>query len=275
MLGLGLGLIYRTTKFLDISFAGTVSCACYTLYLFVERLGQSWIVGFALALASATCLAFVAHGIFLRRQRNMADAPLVLLLASLGIYVVLQNIAALAFGNDPRVIRRGSVEVGHRFSGVYLTDVQLLTIAIGLLLFVGVLVLINYTRLGQRIRAVSSDPDLAGVVGVRVNEVKFWAVGIGSVLGAAAGILAALDTSMTPTMGFRLLLNGLIVMIIGGVGSVGGLLGGALLLAAAQNFTAYYVGDKWTDAVSFLILIGFLIWKPLGFSGQRLRKVEV
>jgi branched-chain amino acid transport system permease protein len=245
------------------------------VYFFVERLGQSWIVGLFLALAVAICFACVVHWLLFHRLRNEAEAPLILLLASLGIYIVLQNSVALAFGTDPRVIRRGSVEVGHRILGAYLTGLQLVTIAVGLSLFVGVLWLINCTRLGQTIRAVSSDPDLASVVGVRVNRVKFWVIGIGSTLGAVAGILAALDTSMTPTMGFRLLLNGMIVMIIGGVGSVGGLLGGALLLAAAQNFTAYYLGNKWTDAVAFLILIGFLIWKPLGFSGQRLRKVEV
>jgi branched-chain amino acid transport system permease protein len=76
-------------------------------------------------------------------------------------------------------------------------------------------------------------------------------------------------------MGFHLLINGVIVMIIGGVGSIAGILGGALLLATAQHLAAYRLGSGWMDAVAFLILIGFLIWKPLGFSGRRLKKVEM
>ena len=80
---------------------------------------------------------------------------------------------------------------------------------------------------------------------------------------------------MTPTMGFNLLLYGVVAMIIGGVGSYRGLLAGAFLVAASQHLAAYYIDTKWMDAVAYLILIAFLLWKPLGFSGQRLRKVEI
>jgi branched-chain amino acid transport system permease protein len=64
-------------------------------------------------------------------------------------------------------------------------------------------------------------------------------------------------------------------MIIGGVGSTRGLVAGALLVATAQHLAAYYIDTKWMDAVTYIILILFLIWKPLGFSGVRLRKVEI
>src|SRR6185369_5307591 len=92
ILGLGLGLIYRTTKFWDISFAGSISCACYIVYLFVERLGQIWVLGLFCAFAFTVCLACIIHWLFLKQQWNMADAPLIMLLASLGIYLVLQNL---------------------------------------------------------------------------------------------------------------------------------------------------------------------------------------
>jgi branched-chain amino acid transport system permease protein len=105
--------------------------------------------------------------------------------------------------------------------------------------------------------------------------VILWSFAIGSALGSIAGILVSLDTDMTPTMGFNLLLYGIVAMIIGGVGSYWGLVGGALLLATAQHLSAYYIDSKWMDAVAYIILILFLIWKPLGFSGRRLKKVEI
>jgi len=98
---------------------------------------------------------------------------------------------------------------------------------------------------------------------------------IGSALAAIAGILVAFDTDLTPTMGFNLLLYGVVAMIIGGVGSIWGLVGGAFLLATAQHLGAYYIDSKWMDAIAYAILILFLIWKPLGFSGKRLKKVEL
>ena len=80
---------------------------------------------------------------------------------------------------------------------------------------------------------------------------------------------------MTPTLGFNLLLYGVVAMIIGGVGSTRGLVAGSLLVAATQHLAAYYIDTKWMDAVTYIILILFLIWKPLGFSGKLLKKVEV
>jgi len=76
-------------------------------------------------------------------------------------------------------------------------------------------------------------------------------------------------------MGFNLLLYGVIALIIGGNGSTWGLVGGAFLLATAQNLGAYYFDSKWMDTIAYIVLILFLIWKPLGFSGQILKKVEI
>jgi branched-chain amino acid transport system permease protein len=133
----------------------------------------------------------------------------------------------------------------------------------------------KYHKIGRNIRAVASNPELSNIFGINSDRVILWAFGIGSALAAVAGILVAFDTDMTPTMGFRLLLYGIVAMIIGGVGSTWGLLGGAFLLAAAQHLAAYYIGSQWMDAVAYVILILFLIWRPLGFSGKRLKKIEI
>ena len=120
----------------------------------------------------------------------------------------------------------------------------------------------------------ADNPELSNIVGIPSNRVILWAFGIGSALSAVAGILIAFDKNMTPTMGFNWLLYGVVAMIIGGVGSNWGLVGGALLLAVVQCLTAYYIDNVWIDAVAYIILILFLIAKPLGFSGKRLKKVE-
>jgi branched-chain amino acid transport system permease protein len=84
-----------------------------------------------------------------------------------------------------------------------------------------------------------------------------------------------MDTNLTPTFGFSLLLYGVVAMIVGGLGSTRGLMAGALLVATAQHLAAYYIDTKWMNGVTYIILILFLIWRPLGFSGVRLRKVEI
>jgi branched-chain amino acid transport system permease protein len=207
------------------------------------------------------------------RKKNLP--PLAYLIASIGLYVVLQNIISLVWGDDTKTLRTGEVKVGNEILGAYITDIQIIIIAVSLGLFILVLFFNKYNKTGKAIRAVSANPELSNIFGINSNKIILISFAIGSALGSVAGILSAFDTNMTPTMGFNLLLYGVVAMIIGGVGSYKGLIGGALLVASAQHLAAYYVDTKWMDAVAYIILILFLIWKPLGFSGQRLKKVEI
>lgn len=207
--------------------------------------------------------------------RKNKSSSLVLLLSSLGIYIVLQNLISLTWGDDTKSIRTGEIKVGNEIFGAYITDIQIIIIVVSLILFIGTLLFLKYTKIGKNMRAVSSNEELSNIFGINSNYVILWSFGIGSALAAVAGILVAFDTDMTPTMGFNLLLYGVVAMIIGGVGSIKGLIGGAFLLATAQHLGAYYIDSKWMDAIAYIVLILFLIWKPLGFSGKRLKKIEI
>ncbi|MDE1890739.1 MAG: branched-chain amino acid ABC transporter permease [Planctomycetota bacterium] len=148
-------------------------------------------------------------------------------------------------------------------------------IAICIVSFIATVLFLQYSSLGKQMRAVSSNEELSNIFGICSDRVILWSFIIGSALAAIAGILIVLDTDMTPTMGFNIFLYSVVAMIIGGVGSYKGLIGGALLIATAQHLSAYYIDSKWMDATAYIILILFLIWKPLGFSDKRLKKVEI
>ncbi len=207
------------------------------------------------------------------RERN-TDSFLIMI-ASLGMYIVFQNIISMIWGDSSLSIRSQEITKGHELFGAYITDIQIITIVVSLNLFLGTLAFLKYTNIGKNLRAVSSNEELSNIFGVSSNYVILWSFGLGSAVAAIAGILVAFDTDMTPTMGFNLLLYGIVVMIIGGIGSAKGLIGAAILLSAAQHLSAYYIDSKWMDATAYIILILFLIWKPLGFSGKRLKKVEI
>ncbi len=132
---------------------------------------------------------------------------------------MLQNVLSLAFGDNTRTVRTGAISVGYNVLGAFVTDVQLITLLVCALAFVLLIQFLDRTRLGRAIRGVFSNAELCGIVGIEVERTILWAVGIGSALAGLGGVLSALDTDMTPSMGFRLLMNGVIVFIIGGVGS--------------------------------------------------------
>jgi len=200
---------------------------------------------------------------------------MILMLASLGLYTVLQNVISILWGDATKRVRTAEVKVGNELFGAYITDIQIITIVVCLVLFLACIFFMKHNRIGRNIRAVASNPELSNVIGIHSDRVILWAFGIGSALMAIAGVLIAHDMDMRPTMGFNWLLYGVVAMIIGGVGSNWGLIGGALLLAASQHLAAYYIGSQWMNAVAYIILILFLIAKPLGFSGKRLKKIEI
>ena len=268
-------LTYYPTRFFHIAHAATLTFSAYFTFLFSIQLAFPVAVSIPLAILCATVVGMLSEIALYKPLRKRNASPMILMIASLGLYIVLQNVISLLWGDSTKSVRTGEIKVGHEFFGAYITDIQIITIAVCVALFVACVLLMKYSRIGRNIRAVASNPELSNVVGIHSDRVILWAFGIGSALVSVAGILITFDTDMRPTMGFSWLLYGVVAMIIGGVGSNWGLVGGALLLATAQHLAAYYIGSQWMDAVAYIILILFLIARPLGFSGKRLKKIEI
>ncbi len=271
---------YSVTKFFNLSLPVIITLGAYFTYLFSIKLTIPLFLAIPLSILCSTAISVINEIAIFRTMRHASQdsaqsSSFKMLIASIGLYTVLQNLISLCFGDDTKSIRTGEVKVGHELLGAYITDIQIITIAVSTVLFVAVLLLLHKTRLGKQIRAVSNNPELCNIYGIDSDKVILMATSVSSVLAAIAGILIALDVDMTPTFGFNYFLYGVVAMIIGGVGSYRSLMFGALLLASAQHLAAFYIDSKWMDAVAYIILILFLIWKPLGFSGLRLKKVEV
>ncbi len=268
-------LIYQTTKFFHIAHAITISIGAYLTFLFSMQLGFNLWISIPLAILGAVFINVICEIIVYKPLRKRDTSSWKMLIGSLGLYVILQNLISIIWGDDSKSIRTWPVKEGNNILGAYITDVQIFTIFISIVLLTATFLFLQYTSLGKQIRAVSSNPELSNIFGISSDWIILWSFVIGSALAAIAGILIALDTDMTPTMGFHIFLYSVVAMIIGGVGSYKGLIGGALLLATAQHLSAYYIDSKWMDATAYIILILFLLWKPLGFSGKRLKKVEI
>jgi len=275
LISIGFCTIYSIVKFINIVYAVTLTFSAYFTFLFSIQLKLPIVLSILLAIICATTVGMLSEITLYKPLRKRNASPMILMITSLGLYTVLQNIISMIWGNDTRSVRIGAVRVGHEFLGAHITNIRIITIVVCLVLFVAYVLFMKYNRIGRNIRAVSSNPELSDVVGIHSDRIILWAFGIGSVLATVAGILIAFDTDMRPMMGFDWLLFGVVTMIIGGVGSYWGLVGGSLLLATSQHLAAFYIGNQWMNAVAYIILILFLIAKPLGFSGKQLKKIEI
>jgi len=275
LIAISYSIIYHPTRFFHLAHAAIITIGAYFIFFFTHEFLIPFSFSIALAIVSTTLLGISCEILIYRQMRKKTAPALAYLIASIGLYVVLQNCISLFFGDDTKIINTSNIVIGNQIFDAYITTIQIIIIIISIALFITVNLFLHFTAIGKSIRAVSSNPDLCNIYGISSNKIILIAFGIGSTLAATAGILSAMDTNMTPTFGFNLLLYGMVAMVIGGVGSTSGLIAGSLLVATAQNLAAYYIDTKWIDAVTYIILILFLIWKPLGFSGKRLKKVEV
>lgn len=204
------------------------------------------------------------------RYKNASS--LVFLLASLGVYIVLQNIISLIFGDTTKSLYSSSIQRGIDILGARITSTQILVVLISIFISSSVLILIQKTKIGITIRALANDFELAKISGVNENRALFGIFFLGSALAGIAGVLYAIDIEMSPSMGLNALMMGIVVVIIGGIGSFSGVILGSLFLGMAQHFGVWKISSQWQNAIAFVILLIFLLIRPQGFLGKKLKK---
>jgi branched-chain amino acid transport system permease protein len=274
LMAVSFGLIYGTTRFFHFAHGAVYAIAAYAAYFAVVALHLP------LGLAAALAIVFAAGvGIFLevsvyKPLRRRGAGPASLLLASLGLFIVLQNGISLLFGDDTKAIQTGAT-ASLAFGGALITPIQIVTVAASLVACLALWGGLRFTSIGRAARAVADDADLCRIVGISVERTIIAAFATGSAIAALAAILAALDTDLRPSMGFNALLMGVVAAIVGGIGSIPGALMGGLVLGLAQHLGVWKLSTEWQDAIAFCVLIIFLVFRPQGFFGLALRRTAV
>jgi len=274
LIGISFSIIYKIYKFFDLSHAAILTCAAYIclLLLNLQKIGAGI---FIIAVILCSIMGCILELTILKYHRRKANSKLILMLTSIGIFIIIQNSISMIFGDETKSIRSKVVEKGTQVFGATITPTQEIIILIGVIVSIIIYLGLKYTKIGKSSKAVESQAEIARLSGINTNQVIFWSMALGSAVAGLAGILIALDVDMTPTMGMNALLMGIVAMIIGGVKSIPGIALGALLLALSQNIGTWYFGAQWQDAIAFGILLVFLIFRPQGFLGKKIKKATV
>jgi len=267
LIALGFAVIYRTVKFFHFAHGVVYAVGAYLAYTFVISLGVNPIISFFLAAILAGVFGVGIDRLVYKPLRKRKAPNLVFLLASFGVFILIQNLLQLIYGAQILTIRTGPVKEGHHILGAVITDTQILIISVSVVLCVGLWLFVKTTKLGKAMRAVADDPLAASVVGINPERIILAAFAIGSVLAGAAGILISLETNIEPTMGMNAILKGIIASIIGGIGSIPGAMFGGLFLGIAENLGIWKISAGWKDCIAFVILIIFLLLRPGGIMG--------
>jgi branched-chain amino acid transport system permease protein len=211
--------------------------------------------------------------------RPLRNAPrLAPLITAIGVSIVIQTVAMLVWGRNymtfPQLISNTPIEL----AGVTVTITKLIVIGLSAAVMVGLMLLVNRTRLGRAMRATAENPRVAGLMGVNPNFVIAVTFAIGAALAALAGVMLAATYSVAHFyMGFLPGLKAFTAAVLGGIGNIPGAMLGGLLLGLIEALGAGYIGDltgdilgsHYQDVFAFLILVLVLIFRPSGLLGER------
>ena len=275
LIALGFTIIYRTVKFFHFAHGVVYTAGAYFAYTLFTFLHLHFVFCFLLAAVFTAILGIGIDKLVYYPLRLRKASNLVLLLASFGVYIFLQNLIALIYGNQVLVLRTGPIKEGYKIFTAVITPTQITIVVVSILLMFLLWFFIQKTKLGKAMRAVADDPLAASVVGINPDKIILASFAIGSALAGVAGVLISLETNLEPTMGFSAILKGIIASIIGGIGSIPGALFGGFFLGLVENLGIWKIPSIWKDFISFAILIIFLLVRPYGIFGTKPEKEAV
>lgn len=267
LVALGYTMVYGIILLLNFAHGDIIMFGSYVAWIALVQLGLNPAIAVLLAIFGCVLLGVLIDKV---AYAPLREAPrLSILITAIGVSYLLENGVQLLLGADakvvPSIIDLGTVQV----FGSTLSGIALLTVAVTIVATVVLTLLVQKTRLGKAMRAVSEDMGAARLMGVNVNSTISFTFAVGSALAGIAAILYSMAyQQVSPTMGVMLGTKAFVAAVLGGIGSIPGAVIGGLIVGFSEVFVAAFGLSVWQDAVVFLLLILVLVVKPTGLLGR-------
>ncbi len=265
----GFSLIYSTNKFVHFAHGATVAFSAYMFYMLFSMFGIDLWLSVILALALGALLGYGMNFLVYQRLRERKASPLIQLVASVALLILIESIILMSFGADVKSIDLIKVAKGMEFFGAIITPLQLGIVIVALILLGVLYIFMKKTKLGKAMRAVADNKDAAEIVGISAKRIFAWSFVVGSLIAGVAGILVGLEQNLEPMMGTNLMIKGFTGAIVGGISSVPGAILGSFVLGFAENIGIWFLPSGYKDAIAFVILFVFLLFRPQGLLGVK------
>ncbi|MGI9219384.1 MAG: branched-chain amino acid ABC transporter permease [Hydrogenophaga sp.] len=267
LIALGLTLIYGVLHIINFAHGASLMLALYGVFLLKQHLGIDPYLALPFMVAGMFVLGYLLQRVVINRASHGKDENI--LLVTLGISIVMENLALLAFQSDTRTIDTAytlsTVQIGPAFIALP----KLIAFGGALVVSALLLFMINRTDLGRAIRAVSKEKQGARLMGIDVDHIYAMSFGIGlACLGAAACFLLP-AYYVNPQVGNGFVLVAFTIVVFGGMGSFGGALLGGLVIGVVESLGGLYLGESLGQIGIFLIFIGVLLFRPQGLFGAK------
>lgn len=269
----GFGIVYRSFRVFHIAMGAQFVFSCYAFYLCAVLLKLplplAAVGTLILSVAFAVLIELAVYRPFFLKRCSSG----VVMIASLGVMIVVENLIALAFGNEVKTISN-QLEPSVAFAGLRFTRIQLMQFGVGVVLFAIVGATVRFGRWFKAVWAMGDQPELLPVLGLPLSRLRLLVMGLSGVLVSVAAMLISWDIGMDPHVGMHYLLLGSVAVFFGGTDRYWAWGAGAMLLAVLQSLAVWQFSARWTDFVTFGVLIFVLLFRPQGLFGLSKRLEE-
>jgi len=266
LLAVGFGLILATTGVVHFAYGPIFTLAAYVAWLAAAALGLPIVVGILAGAVVAAAVGMLSYRFLYLPFERRQSPVLVPLIASLGLFIVLQNMIGIVFGTGSRVIENLDYEI-FLIGPVFFTEIHLWQV----LSLLGVLALLlpflRYTDHGKAILAMTDNREMARIIGIDTVKVSLLIFALGSAISALPAGLILMKNGASPTMGFIAVFMAFVAAIVGGVGSIRGAIAGGFAIGMLESVGMWKIPTEWQSSIAFVVLLLVVVLRPQGLFG--------
>jgi len=267
LMAIGLTMIWSVTDLPDFSQGGIYIISAYVAYWTITLLNAPYFLALLIGALAGILLSVSFERVVYNRLRP--SGVLSCLLAAIALFFLLENIANALWTPKAKIMSVPETEVTLNLFGIVTSYHRIIIFITSVILFIFIHLFIKYTKIGMAIRAVAEDREIAALMGIDTSKVYIATWAFGGALTSVAAILISPLYAVWPGMGTLPLLKALVVVILGGFGSIIGALVGGLILGLIETFGAIYVSAAYQHGFAFIILLLTLSLRPRGLFGRR------
>jgi branched-chain amino acid transport system permease protein len=269
----GLSLVFGVTKILNVAHGELLMFGGYASFWAVTLLGIDPFLSLIPAVIFLAVLGFILYKLIFARLVKLDESVKIqnTLLVGFGLSLILQNIALRLWSADTRGITTFYSGWAFTLFGVRFPVVRVASLIIALVTLLALELFLRRTYTGKALRATVENWEAATLMGIDTQRVYLLSFVMGAALAGIAGALVSVGYSVDPTMGLNWTLTSLIVMVLGGLGSIIGTFVGGIVLGVTQSATGFFLSQTYREVVGLVLFLLVLVFRPQGLFGAKER----
>ena len=266
LMATGMTLIFGVLEIINIAQGILVVMGAYLSYTLSQRLHLDLFVGLFITLPVMFVIGIAIEWAFIRRIRR--ERVMLSILVTFALALVLEGILSMIYGSDYVTLHAWYVDAALPIAGFYLPYINIFSFLLSMVLLFALFLLLYRTKFGHSMRATMQDRTSALLIGIDVDRVQMLTFGIGVALAAAGGLAFGATNIFNAASSYDLISRLLVIIVLGGLGSLRGALVASVLMLVIGNVIAVVWLPTWSTLVFFVVLAAVLLFRPQGLFGQ-------